>query len=87
MAKYEYQLENEQGLVMITTQNYKFNEQEILEFFQENQPNKKWIKCTYREPAPKGYHYCGCGNLAKGTKDELCEECQMIYGHKYEHEL
>ena len=87
MKKYEYLVENKSGLVLVVTTSEKYTEQQILEYCKQKQPNKKWVKCTYREPAPKGYHYCSCGNLARGTSDKLCDECRMIYGHTYEHEL
>ena len=45
------------------------------------------VKVKYHRHIPNGYHLCGCGNLAKGNKDELCQECREIYGHTYEHQL
>lgn len=45
------------------------------------------VKVRFHKHIPYGYHLCACGNLAKGTKDELCDECRETYGHTYEHEL
>lgn len=87
--KYGYRLIYPNGVTALSTQNYKFTEQEILDackktkYKEFNSVEKVEFICEI----PKGYHLCGCGNLTKGTRNELCDECKEIYGHSYEDEL
>ncbi len=81
--KYAYELTYKGGVKAFSTQNYKFTEQQVLDAFKSD----GIIKVSFFKEIPNGYHLCGCGNLAKGTRDELCDECRETYGHTYEHEL
>lgn len=81
--KYAYELTYANGAKAFSTQTYLFSEKEILEGFK----SQGVVKVKFLMEIPRGYHLCGCGNLAKGSKDELCDECREIYGHYYEHEL
>lgn len=87
--KYAYELIDSIGRKMHSIQKYKFTEQQMLNACKESKdPNFKMVvEVKFLTEIPKGYHLCGCGNLVKGTKDELCEECRQLYGHTYEHEL
>ena len=81
--KYAYEMTYDNGSKVFSTQNYNFSEKEMLDYFQK----EGVVRVKFLRHIPYGYHLCGCGNLAKGSKDELCDECREIYGHYYEHEL
>ena len=81
--KYSYELTYKNGAKAFSIQNRLFDEEEVLKAFKE----QGVVGVKYHRHIPKGYHLCGCGNLALGTRDELCNECREIYGHYYEHEL
>ena len=87
--KYGYRLIYPNGVTALSTQNYKFTEQEMLDACKKsNHKDFKTVqKVEFIREIPRGYHLCGCGNLAKGSRDELCDECRETYGHYYEHEL
>lgn len=80
---YAYELTYKNGIKMWNIQSYMFTEEKMLEHFK----NEGVTKVRFHRHIPEGYHLCGCGNLAKGTKDELCDECRETFGHRYEHEL
>lgn len=81
--KYSYELTYKNGYQEWNTQNYKFTEEQMLQAFQQYGV----VQVKFHKAIPNGYHICGCGNIAKGKGDELCDECREIYGHTYEHEL
>lgn len=81
--KYAYELTYKNGCQGWSIQNYLFSEEKMLDAFK----SEGVVKVRFHKHVPKGYHLCGCGNLAKGTRDELCDECRETYGHYYEHEL
>ena len=85
--KYAYKIIFKNGSEVFTIQNYKFAEQQVLDGVRTWNGYESAEKVEFLTEIPKGYHLCGCGNLAKGTRDELCDECREIYGHYYEHEL
>lgn len=87
--KYAYLLTYPNGIKAYSIQRYKFTEEEMLKACKESKDKEfnTVVSVKYHKEIPNGYHLCNCGNLAKGTKDELCEECREIYGHTYEHEL
>ena len=87
--KYVYELTLDNGMVILNTQDYKFTEGEMLSACHScnTHPFNKVMSVKFSKTIPNGYHLCGCGNIAKGTKDELCDECKQLYGHTYEHEL
>ena len=85
MKKYAYILTTKTGLSFYSIQKYKFDANEVLKVYKEN--DKSVVKCEYFKEIPNGYHLCGCGNIAYGTRDELCDECREYYGHYYAHEL
>jgi len=87
MSKYAYELVFPNGAIVFTTQDYKFTEQQVLEGVKTWKGYEKVKSVRFKCEVPKGYHICGCGNLAKGTRDELCDRCRETYGHYYEHEL
>ena len=80
---YAYELTYSNGVQVWNTQKYKFTEQQMLDAFK----SQNVVKVRYHCQVPKGYHLCGCGKLAYGVRDELCDECRETYGHYYEHEL
>ena len=81
--KYSYELTYSNGEKAFTIQDQLFEEEKVLETFKTN--GVKTVK--FHRHIPMGYQLCGCGNLAKGNGDELCDECRETYGHYYEHEL
>ena len=81
--KYAYELTYANGCNGWSTQNHFFSDEEMLNAFKPNGV----VSVRFHKEVPNGYHVCGCGNLAKGNRDELCDECREIYGHCYEHEL
>ena len=85
--KYAYELVFPNGAIVFTTQEHNFTEQEVLDGVKKWKGYEKVKSVRFLRHIPYGYHLCGCGNLAKGTKDELCDECREIYRHTYEHEL
>lgn len=87
--KYSYRLIYSNGATALTTQDYKFTEQQMLDACKKSESPEfnTVVSVKYHRTIPYGFHLCGCGNLAKGTKDELCDECRETYGHTYEHEL
>lgn len=87
--KYSYELTYPNGFKAFSVQNYCFTEDEMLKACKSSK-NKEFnsvVSVKYHRNIPYGFHLCDCGNLAKGSKDELCSECQEIYGHKYGHQL
>lgn len=84
---YEFTYPN--GSKTYSVQYYYFTEAQMLKACKESDSKElnTVVSVKYHRPIPDGYHLCGCGNLAKGSKDELCSECQEIYGHTYEHQL
>lgn len=87
--KYAYELTYPNGAKAFSVQDYEFTEQEMLKACKSSDSKEfNTVKSVrFLRHIPYGYHLCGCGNLAKGTRDELCDECREIYGHTYEHEL
>jgi hypothetical protein len=83
VMKYAYEIIYGNGRREWSIQKYKFSAEEIVNAFKPYGV----IKAKFHIEIPRGYHLCSCGNLAKGTSDELCDECREIYGHYYEHEL
>ena len=87
--KYSYELIYPNGVKAFSVQDFCFTETQMLKACKESE-NKEFntvISVKFHRHIPNGYHLCGCGNLAKGSRDELCDECREIYGHKYEHQL
>ena len=87
--KYSYKLTYANGASIFTTQDYLFTDEEMLNACKKSKYKEfnKVKSAQFHKHVPNGYHICGCGNLAKGRKDELCDECKEIYGHTYEGEL
>ena len=86
---YAYELTYPNGVKAFSTQDYKFTEEQMLDACKKSKSKEfnTVVSVKFHKEIPNGYHLCGCGNLAKGTRDELCDECREIYGHCYEHEL
>lgn len=87
--KYSYILTSRNGVKQFNIQDYHFTEEEMLRACEKSDSEEfnTIVKVKFHKSIPNGYHLCGCGNLVKGNKDELCQECREIYGHKYESEL
>ena len=87
--QHSYELTYPNGVKTISIQNHYFTEDEMLKACKSSKSKEfnTVVKVKYHKHIPYGYHLCGCGNLAKGIRDELCSKCQEIYGHKYEHQL
>lgn len=87
--KHSYELTYPNGVKTFSVQDYCFTEDEMLKACKASKSKEfnTVVSVKYHRHIPNGYHLCGCGNLAKGSRDELCSECQEIYGHTYEHEL
>lgn len=81
--KYAYELTYGNGAQGWSIQEHFFTEEVMLAVFKP----KGVTEVRFHKHIPYGYHLCGCGNLVKGTQDELCDECREVYGHYYEHEL
>ena len=87
--KHAYRLTYPNGASIFSIQDYCFTEEQMLKACKESDSKdfNTVVSVKYHRHIPKGYHLCGCGNLAKGTRDELCDDCRETYGHYYEHEL
>lgn len=87
--QHSYELTYPNGAKAFSVQDYCFAEDEMLKACKTSKSKEfnTVVKVKYHRHIPNGYHLCGCGNLAKGNGDELCQECREIYGHTYEHEL
>lgn len=87
--KYSYELTYPNGSKSFNVQDYCFTEDEMLKACKKSKSEEfnTVVSVKFHRHIPYGYHLCGCGNLAKGSRDELCSECQEIYGCKYEHQL
>lgn len=82
-VKYVYEIAYANGVEQWNTQKHKFSESLMLETFKPYGV----VRVRFHKEIPNDCHICGCGNVAKGVKDELCKECRQVYGHTYEHEL
>lgn len=87
--KYAYELSYPNGIKAFNVQDYYFTESQMLKACKESDDKEfnTVVSVKHHRNIPDGYHLCSCGNLAKGNRDELCKECQEIYGHKYEHQI
>jgi len=82
--KYAYEITYNNGYQEWNIQHYCYTEEQMLEAFKKHGV----VKVRFHRHIPNGYHLCGCGNLVKGTNEDLlCDECRAIYGHKYTYEL
>ena len=88
--RYAYELTHKNGSQMWNFQDYLFTEEQILNACKESEDEwfKSVVSVRFHKHIPNGWHLCGCGNLVKGTNEDLlCDECREIYGHKYASEL
>lgn len=83
--EYVYKLTDREGNYYSTTQPEHFDEKKVLEAFQKDDPSI--ISCEYIGELKDGYHVCGCSKIIPGPDGLLCQECQELYGHKWESEL
>ena len=86
---HSYERTYSNGVMAFSVQDQCFTEDEMLKACKASKSKEfnTVVRVKYHRHIPNGYHLCGCGNLAKGSKDELCQACREIYGHTFEYQL
>ena len=83
--QFVYKLTDKEGNSFSTIQPEHFEANDVLNAFKED--DDTIVSCEYVGELKDGYHVCGCGKITRGPEGLLCQECQELYGHKYESEL